>query len=178
VANAPCVLAKRISLLDSQPIYADLHGDLDPDLAHFIRTIEAITPPGSVSEQLPTASASAADEKQSMSELVAGLEAWGTCIGMHFRFYKAQASRGKGVSFRRWMARGQDCMTVGTVAVQWPRLDCDRPARGGIASTRSRRAAVSVGSHHRHGTARPATHNTEHRRRFSCSERSPQSAPR
>jgi hypothetical protein len=62
MADAPRVLAKRVSQLDSRPIYADLHGDLDPDLAHFIRTIEAITPPGSVSEQLPTASASPADE--------------------------------------------------------------------------------------------------------------------
>jgi hypothetical protein len=62
VADAPCALAKRVSLLDSKPIYADLHGDLDADLDHFIRTIEAITPPGSVSEQLPTASASPADE--------------------------------------------------------------------------------------------------------------------
>jgi hypothetical protein len=47
MADAPHVLAKRVSQLDSRPIYADLHGDLDPDLAHFIRTIEAITPPGS-----------------------------------------------------------------------------------------------------------------------------------
>jgi hypothetical protein len=69
--------------------------------------------------------------QQSMSELVAGLEARGTCIGMHFRFYKAQASRGKEVSFQRWMARGQDCMTVGTVAVQWPRWTAPGPqARG------------------------------------------------
>jgi hypothetical protein len=43
MADAPRVLAKRVSQLDSRPIYADLHGDLDPDLVHFIRTIEAIT---------------------------------------------------------------------------------------------------------------------------------------
>jgi hypothetical protein len=70
VADGRSVLAERVSHLDSRPIYADLHGNFDPDLAHFIRTIEAITPPGSSREQLPVAAANVADEIISNCRLV------------------------------------------------------------------------------------------------------------
>jgi hypothetical protein len=63
VADALRVLADRVTQLDSRPNNADAHGDVDPDLAHFIRTMARIThPPGSWTERLPTAPASAADE--------------------------------------------------------------------------------------------------------------------
>jgi hypothetical protein len=56
------VLSDRVSALDAQPTYADIHGDVDPDLAHFIRTIAAITPPGSEAQYPPPVAAHAADE--------------------------------------------------------------------------------------------------------------------
>jgi hypothetical protein len=64
------VLSDRVSDLDASPIYADLHGDLDPDLAHFIRTISAITPPGNDAQAPPPVAAHSADEILATSKLL------------------------------------------------------------------------------------------------------------
>ena len=68
------VLSDRVSDLDAVPIYADLHGDIDPDLAHFVRTISAITPPGAEAQGLPPVAAHAADELLATSKLVRRLK--------------------------------------------------------------------------------------------------------
>jgi hypothetical protein len=64
------VLSNRVSDLDSQPIYADLHGDADPDIAHFIRTISAITPAAKEAQSLPPVVAHSADEVLAASKLL------------------------------------------------------------------------------------------------------------
>jgi hypothetical protein len=69
-ADTRRVLSDRVSDLDAGPIDADLHGDIDPDLAHFIRTISRITPPGSDARGLPPVAAHRADEIVAASKLL------------------------------------------------------------------------------------------------------------
>jgi hypothetical protein len=64
------VLSDRVSDLDARPTYGDLYGDVDPDLAHFIRTISRITPPGGDARDLPPVAAHRADEIVATSKLI------------------------------------------------------------------------------------------------------------
>jgi hypothetical protein len=77
-AQAPAdtlrVLSDRVSDLDAEPIYGDLHGDVDPDLAHFIRTIGAITPPGTTAHCAAPVAAHEADEILAASKLLQRLK--------------------------------------------------------------------------------------------------------
>jgi hypothetical protein len=63
MADALPLLAERVARLDGVPIYADRHGGLVPDIAHFIRTMQAAVAPGVVPDgrQWPQASPADAD---------------------------------------------------------------------------------------------------------------------
>jgi len=63
-ADAVPVLADRIATLDSEPLYVDRHAEWDTDVAHFIRTMQVVTRPGTVDDarRLPGTSPAVADE--------------------------------------------------------------------------------------------------------------------
>lgn len=64
------VLAERLAQFDTPLTFADRHSPVDPDIAHFLRIIGAITPAGNPRERLSPVSARAVDEIMDRSELI------------------------------------------------------------------------------------------------------------
>ena len=75
MADTGFILVERASALDAEPVPADLHADFDPDIAHFIRVIQAVIPPGSSAQLPPPVTAKAADAALANCELMRRLTA-------------------------------------------------------------------------------------------------------
>jgi hypothetical protein len=77
LADGLRALTQRVSKLDGEPMYADAHGEIDVDVAHFIHTLDVVTPMEAMEarerDQLPVVSAEEADAVIERCELLGRL---------------------------------------------------------------------------------------------------------
>ena len=61
MTDALHLLRQRVARLDAEPIYADRYGGLDADIAHLVRTMQAVVAPGVVTDPVKWPRAAPAD---------------------------------------------------------------------------------------------------------------------
>lgn len=67
------MFVERLSELDAPVMFADLHGPVDADIAHFLRIFGAITPPGNSTQHPSLLSARTVDEIIDQSKFIGRL---------------------------------------------------------------------------------------------------------